>query len=146
MSNHYRGPSKDASYQVLIHLARRCQRRRFLRNQPIRNKNGLWRPCLLMDWDEMSNLYRKPPKNASYQALIHLAMRFQRRFFRNQPIRNKNGLWWPCLLTNRDEMSIFIEDFPYMPSTKFQFIWESGFKEDFFRNQPIRNKNGAIVC
>ena len=29
-----------------------------------------------------------------------------------------------------------------MPSTKFQFIWESGFKEDFFRNQPIRNKNG----
>jgi hypothetical protein len=27
--------------------------------------------------------------------------------------------------------------------TKFQFIWESGFRgEDFFRNQPIRNKNG----
>jgi hypothetical protein len=26
-------------------------------------------------------------------------------FFRNQPIRNKNGLWWPCLLTDRDEMS-----------------------------------------
>jgi hypothetical protein len=29
MSNLYRGPSKDASYQVLIHLARRFQRRRF---------------------------------------------------------------------------------------------------------------------
>ena len=29
----YRGPSKDASYQVLIHLARRFQRRRFFRNQ-----------------------------------------------------------------------------------------------------------------
>ena len=25
-------------------------------------------------------------------------------FFRNQPIRNKNGLWQPCLLTDRDEM------------------------------------------
>jgi hypothetical protein len=25
----YRGPSKDASYQVLIHLAKRFQRRRF---------------------------------------------------------------------------------------------------------------------
>jgi hypothetical protein len=25
--------------------------------------------------------------------------RFQRRrFFRNQPIRNKNCLWWPCML------------------------------------------------
>jgi hypothetical protein len=25
--------------------------------------------------------------------------------FRNQPIRNKNCLRWPCLLTDRDEMS-----------------------------------------
>ena len=29
-----------------------------------------------------------------------------------------------------------------MPPTKFRFIWSSGFRrEDFFRNQPIRNKN-----
>jgi hypothetical protein len=28
-------------------------------------------------------------------------------FFRNRPIRNKNCMWWPCLLTDRDEMSIF---------------------------------------
>jgi hypothetical protein len=26
-------------------------------------------------------------------------------FFRNHPIRNKNCLWWPYLLTDRDEMS-----------------------------------------
>jgi hypothetical protein len=26
-------------------------------------------------------------------------------FFRNKPIRNKICLWWPCLLTDRDEMS-----------------------------------------
>jgi hypothetical protein len=25
--------------------------------------------------------------------------------FLNQPIRNKSRLWWPCLLTDRDEMS-----------------------------------------
>ena len=30
----------------------------FFRNQPIRNKNGLWRPCLLMDRDKMCNLQR----------------------------------------------------------------------------------------
>ena len=101
MSNLYREPSKDAFYQVLIHLAQRFQRRRFFRNQPIRNKNGLWWPCLLMDQDKMTNLYRGP----SYQVLIHLVRRFQRRIFRNQPIRNKNGLWCPCLLTDRDEMS-----------------------------------------
>jgi hypothetical protein len=29
-----------------------------LKNRPIRNKNCLWWPCLLMDWDKMSNLYR----------------------------------------------------------------------------------------
>ena len=65
----YRGPSKDASYQILIHLA----------NQPIRNKNCLWRTCLLMDRDEMSKLYRGPVIDASYQVLLHLAEGFQRR-------------------------------------------------------------------
>jgi hypothetical protein len=30
MSNHYKGPSKDASYQVSIHLAERFQRGHFL--------------------------------------------------------------------------------------------------------------------
>jgi hypothetical protein len=30
MSNLYRGPSKDAPYQVSVHLAQRFQRRRFL--------------------------------------------------------------------------------------------------------------------
>ena len=31
MSNLYRGPSIDASYEVLDHLAKRFQRRRFLK-------------------------------------------------------------------------------------------------------------------
>ena len=39
---------QGASYQVSVHLAKRFQRRRFFRNQPIRNKNCLWRPCLLI--------------------------------------------------------------------------------------------------
>ena len=44
--------------------------------------------------------------NASYQVSVHMAKQFQRRrFFSNRPIRNKNCMWWPCLLTNRDEMS-----------------------------------------
>ena len=75
-------------------------------NWPVRNKNCLWRPCLSMDRDKMSNLYRGHSIDASYQISVHLGKRFQRRrFFRNQPIRNKNGLWWPCLLTDRDEIS-----------------------------------------
>jgi hypothetical protein len=82
MSNIYRGPSKDASYQVLIHLAKRFQRRRFFRNQPIRNKNRLWCPCLLTDREKISNLYRGHDIDASYQVSVHLAKRFQRRRFK----------------------------------------------------------------
>ena len=105
-SNLHRGPSIDASYQVSVHLVKWFQRRRFIRNQPIRNKNCLWRPCLLMDGDEMSNLYRGTSIDASYQVSFHLAKQFRRRrFFKNQPIRNKNCLCQPCLLTDRDEMS-----------------------------------------
>ena len=78
---------------------------KIFRNRPIRNKNCLWWPCLLMNRDDISNLYRGPSKDAPYQVSIHLAKRFQRRLFRNQSIRNKNGLWRPCLLTDRDEIS-----------------------------------------
>ena len=75
------------------------------KNQPIRNKDCLWWPCLLIDRNEMSILYRGSSIDASYQASVHLAKWVQRRrFFRNQPIRNKNCLWWPCLLTDRNEI------------------------------------------
>jgi hypothetical protein len=108
MSNLYRGSPIDVSYQVSFHLAKQFQRRRYFKTKPIRNKNCLWWPYLLMNRDEMSNLYRRPSKDAPYQVSIYLAKRFQRRrFFRNQPIRNKNGLWRPCLLTDLDEMSNF---------------------------------------
>jgi hypothetical protein len=79
-SNLYREPSIDASYQVSVHLAKQFQRTRFL-NRRIRNKNCLWQPYLLMDRDEMSNLYRGPPIVASYQLSVHLAKQFQRRRF-----------------------------------------------------------------
>ena len=70
MSNLYRGPSIDASYQVSIHLAKRFLRRRFKKigqSETRIAKNCLWWPCLLMDRDEMSNLYRRPSIDASYQ-------------------------------------------------------------------------------
>jgi hypothetical protein len=79
MSNLYSGPFMDASYQILIHLAKQLQRRRFFSNQPIRNKNCLWWPCLITDQDEMSNLYRGPSIDASYQVSVHLVKWFQRR-------------------------------------------------------------------
>ena len=43
------------------------------------NKNCLWRPCLLMDRDKMSILYKGPSIDDSYQVSVHLAEGFQRR-------------------------------------------------------------------
>ena len=52
-----------------------------LKNQPIRNKNRLWGSCLSTDRDRLSNLYRGPSIDASYQVLDRLPKRFQRRRF-----------------------------------------------------------------
>ena len=52
---------------------------KILKNRPIRNKNCLWRPCLLMDRNEISNLYRGPSIDASYQVSDQLALQSQRR-------------------------------------------------------------------
>jgi hypothetical protein len=143
MSSLYRGSSIDASYQVSDHLASRFQRRRFFRNGPIRNKNCLWWPCLSTDRDEMSNLYREPPIDASYQVSVDLAKQFQRRgFFRNGPIRNKNCLWRPCLLMDRNEMSNLYKvssiDASYQVSVHLAKRFQ---RKSIFRNGPIRNKN-----
>ena len=82
MSTLYRGPPIDASYQVSDHLAKRSvSEKKNFKNQPIRNKNRLWWPCLLMDRDGMSNLYRGPSIDASYQVSDRLTKRFQRRRF-----------------------------------------------------------------
>jgi hypothetical protein len=53
----------------------------FKKNQPIRNKNCLWPPCLLTDRNEMSNPNRGLSIDAYYQVSVHLAKRFQRRRF-----------------------------------------------------------------
>ena len=62
-------------------------------------------------------------------------------FFRNRPIRNKNCLWWPCLLTNSDDMSNL-----YRGPSKFRFIWPSGFRERFHRNQSNQKQELLVVA
>ena len=150
MSNLYRGPSKDASYQVLIHLAKRFQRRRFLRNQPIRNKNGLWWPCLLTDRDEMSSLYRVPSIDASYQVLVHLAKWFQRkRFLKIGQSETRFVCGGHVCQWIGTKLAIFIEDHPQMLPTKFRFIWESSFRgEDSseINQSKTRMACGGHVC
>ena len=56
------------------------------RNRSIRNKNCLLRPCLLMDRNEMSNIYRGPYIDASYQVSVHLSEGFQRRRLKGEKL------------------------------------------------------------
>ena len=70
------------------------------RNQPIRNNNCLWWPCLLSDLDKMSNLYREPPIDASYQVSVHLAKRFRRRRFFFKSANQKQELPLAAMFVN----------------------------------------------
>jgi hypothetical protein len=67
---------------------------KIFRNWPIRNKNCMWQPCLLMDRDEMSKLYRGPSIDASYQVSVHLAKGFQRRRLKCEKLMD-DGRWTP---------------------------------------------------
>ena len=67
--------------------------------------------------------------DTSYQVSVHLARQFQRRtFFRYRPIRNKNCLWWSCLLTDRDEMSNLHRGHSVDASCHVSVNWPSGFR------------------
>ena len=151
MSNLYRAPSKDASYQCFISFGQavsekklfqkstnkkqelpmmamfvngskrneqflqrtfhRCFLPRFgpfgqavseqkiFRNRPIRNKNCMWRPCLLIDRDKMGNLYREPSIDASYQVSVHLAKRFRGQHFQKS-INQKQELPMVAIFVN----------------------------------------------
>jgi hypothetical protein len=113
MSKLYRGPPIDASYQVSVHLAKRFQRRRFSRNQSIRNKNYLWWPCLLTDREEMSNLNRGPSIDDSYQVSVHLAKRFKgRRFLKIGPSDTRIACGGHVCEQIGMKLAIFIEDLP----------------------------------
>ena len=84
ISNLYRGPSKDASYQVSVHLAKRFQRRRFLEIDQSETQELPVAAMFINGWgrnQQSTNVYRGPSKDASYQVSVHLAKRFQRRRF-----------------------------------------------------------------
>jgi hypothetical protein len=46
MSNHYRGPTIDASYQVSVYLAKRFQKRRFLESTNQKQKMPVTTMCV----------------------------------------------------------------------------------------------------
>ena len=81
ISKLYRVPSIYVSYKVLVHLAKQFQRRRFLEIDQSETRIAYGGHVCLRDENEMSNPYRGPSIDASYQVSVHLAKQFQRRRF-----------------------------------------------------------------
>jgi hypothetical protein len=84
--NFGRGPSKDHSTKVWLQLAQWFLRKRLICESIRRTMDG-----------RTDAVRWTPSDGKSSHGLWSCELK-------NQPIRNKNCLWWPCLLMDRDKM------------------------------------------
>ena len=75
MKKSYRGPSIDASCQILLYFSKLFQMRILFRNLPTRHNNCLWWLCLVTDRDRMIYPHRGSSINDIHAILFHLTKR-----------------------------------------------------------------------
>ena len=147
-SHSHRGPSIDASYQVSVYLAKLCQSRRFLEIDQS-GKKIVWWPCLLTDWEKISNLYKRTFHRCFLPSFGSFGHAVSEEIFRNRPIRNKNRLWWPCLLMDQDRMSNLYRgpsiDASYQVSVHLAMCFQ---RRRFLESDPFKTRIacGSHVC
>ena len=118
ISNPYRGPPIDASYQVWFIWLSGFRGEDFLEINQSKTRivcGGhlcLWQSCLFTDRDEMSNLYRGPSTDASHQVSVHLAEGFHRRRLKCEKLTDdgrqmpSDGKSLHCLWQNELKISV----------------------------------------
>jgi hypothetical protein len=62
-------------------------------------------PVSLIFHSALRKLITEPSIGASHQFSVHFAMQFQRRFLEIDQSETRIACWWPCLFTDRDEVS-----------------------------------------
>jgi hypothetical protein len=103
MSILYRGSSKDVSYQVSVHLAIHF-REEFKKSANQKQESSVAAMFVNGSGRNEQSLQRTfhrcfLPSFGSFGQVV------SEKILKNRPIRNKNCLWWPCLLMDRDKMS-----------------------------------------
>ena len=97
----------------------------------------------------MSNLYRGPSIDASYQVSVHLVKQFQkRRFLEIDQSKTTIAYGGQVCQQIGTKWAIFTEDLPWILPTKFRFILLSISEEIFLEiDQPeTRFAYGDHVC
>ena len=104
MSNLYRGPSIDASYQISVHLANG------FREEFKKSANQKQELIVAVMFINGSGQNEKSLQKTFHRSFLpsfgSFGQAVSEKIFKNRPIRNKNCLWQSCLLMDRDEMSI----------------------------------------
>ena len=133
MGNLYRGPSRDASYQISINLGKRFQRRFF---QKSTNQKQEW-PVVAMFTGRNEQSLQKTfhrcflPSFGSFGQAVS-----EENFFFQKSTNHKQELSVAAMFINGSEEMCNLKRGPSIDhSTKFSFIWPSSFKrEDFLKS------------
>jgi hypothetical protein len=112
---------------------------RFIRNNPA--QSGCTHPCVC----GLHGVYNLIEVISSWteQKLRSILKKILAGVRMVAPNKKKKCLWRPCLLTIRNEISNLNRGPSIYASTKFRFIWLSGFRgEDFFSNYTLYKNAG----
>ena len=130
MSNSYRGLSIDVSYQV-------SEEKLFQKST--NKKQKLPMTAMFVNGSKRNEQF---PQRTFHRCFLPSFGSFgkavsEEKIFRNRPFRNKNCLWWPYLLMDRDEMIILYRGTPIDASYQVSVHLAKRFqRRRFFRNQP----------
>ena len=140
MSNLYRGPAKDASYQAV------SEEKIFQKST--NQKQELPVVAMSVNGSELNEHYLQRtfqgcflPSFDSFGQVVS-----EEKIFLNRPIRNKNCLWRPCLLMDRDKMSNLQRGLPQMLPTKFSLHLAEGFQRRRLKCEKLTDDRRQVMA